>query len=564
MYHTVWIPKWKAYLYTLIQRYRLYKWLNYNWVKLNFNRKEIVLLRSMFKNYVKKGVIRKARVYKYEALVKSVLVDNISIATKDEIELAMRLTWVNHIKTKELIMELAQIKEFGKEVGLKPLAMGKMDEDTLIIEVLKNVDPSAEYSQEFIAWYEAVPDEYFDAAETVDVNPVAAETEVDASAPAGDDFSELIEVINELTSVDDLKAICVDEDYGYLFESVNVNRYRIAKTLKAAMLEAIETAGTGAASGEVEVDDAMKKDMIEIINGITTEDEIIEFVSDEAVEAIFTDKLVIGDSIDIDELKTQMLALLGVEETAPEPEKPMTLAERMAAKRAETATAKAPATDGMVIEFDPNSFDIEAVYASSEALGIPQLRKFAKELGITAPAGSTKVDILAMVADKLTEMAEGGTATAESTAEAEVTITKSIVNDAIAADDKDTLQSMCEAFDIKLNALQKKSTNLMGKKLLEVVPDDAPANRDAKPTGKLSLKDRLKAKEGAGPDTNAPTAETQSIYQTIEEMVLAGSSEADITAAVKPYYAEKGKSLLFVKKRVKMMIEIVKGDNDLK
>lgn len=49
----------------------------------------------------------------------------------------------------------------------------------------------------------------------------------------------------------------------------------------------------------------------------------------------------------------------------------------------------------------------------------------------------------------------------------------------------------------------------------------------------------------------------------MEELVLDGKSEDAIVKAVSPYYKEKGKSILFIKKRVKSMIAIIKIDNDM-
>jgi hypothetical protein len=49
----------------------------------------------------------------------------------------------------------------------------------------------------------------------------------------------------------------------------------------------------------------------------------------------------------------------------------------------------------------------------------------------------------------------------------------------------------------------------------------------------------------------------------MEEMVLNGKAEDAIVKAVSPFYKEKGKSILFIKKRVKTMIPIIKLDNDM-
>lgn len=536
------IPLWKAYLYTLIQRIRLYKRLNSNSVNLNLNRKEVVLLNKVFRENLSKGVIRKPKAFRYDALLQSILIDNIASATEDEVNLAFKLLWISTIKPKELIMEIKALKAFGKEVGIKPLVMAKMDEDALILEILKNIDPQTEYSQEFVAWYEEVPDKYFDLADGGTVGEAA-----------GDDFGELIEAIQETDKLDELKEIAGDDDFKHLFESLQLGRYKAVKSLQKAMLECLTTSPAEAedAAEADELDAETKAVMVEAIQAIETEDELIEFISDEDVEAFFQDKLDIGDEIDVEGLKAQMLEVLGVEEEKEEA-KPMTLKERMAAKKAEKEKASKPAAgkkaDANAIEFDPEAFDADEVYAQAEALGLPQLRKFAKNIGITAPAGTKKDELMDMVANRLVELAEGGGGESGT-----VTINKALVEDTIAADDKDTLIAMCEEMGIKLNAIQKKSSKVMGNKLLEVVPD-APQDDSKATTGKRTLKTTAK---------DAPASESQSIYQTIEQMVLEENAEPEIIKAVKDWYSEKGHSLIRIKQRVKAMVAIVKGDYGL-
>ena len=539
------IPLWKAYLYTLIQRIRLYKRLNTNRVNLNLNRKEVVLLSKIIRKNLSKEVMRKPKAFKYDAMLQSVLVDNIASSTEEEVKLAFKLLWINQLNVKELIMEIKKIKEFGKMVGLKPLVMAKMDEDTLIVEILKNIDPQKEYDQEFVAWYESLNDKYFDMAD----GGSAGEAEA-----AGDDFAELIEAIQETEKLDELKEIAGDDDFKHLFESLQLGRYKSVKSLQKAMVDCLTTAPAeaGGEAEEDELDAETKEAMVEAIQSIENEDELIEFISDEDVEAYFQDKLEIGDEIDVDGLKAQMLSILGVEEK--EEKKPMTLKERMAAKKAEkeAAAGGGESTEAMEVEFDPNAFDADEVYAAAEALGLPKLRKFAKQIGVTAPAGSKKDDILELVANQLVEMAEGGgEAAGEETGE--VAINKALVQNTIDADDKDTLIAMCEEMGIKLNAIQKKSSKLMGQKLLEVVPD-APQDDSKAATGKRTLKT----------GKSEPANEAQSVYQTIEQMVLNKDSEADIVKAVTPWYKEKGQTLIRIKQRVKAMIEIVQGDYGMK
>lgn len=552
------LPRWKAYLYTLLRRIRYYKWLNQSWVKLGIIGNETYLLNSMFKKYVEKGVMRKPKAYWYDQLIQSVLVENISIAEKEELELAMRLQWIKHINVKEITMEMKQLKSFGKEVGLKPLSIGKMKEEDLIIEIVKNINPQSDYSQEFVAWYDSLDDKYFDKAETEDIDG-STDNIIDVDIDANE-IDDLKQALNEITKVADLREFLNDDEYAHYFSAVDGSKYRIAKTLKKAMIDALDALltdeGESDKVSDIVVDDETKAILIETIQTIETEDELIEFISDEDVEAIFADALNIEDEIEVNDIKEQMLTLLGFE--AEKKDKPMTLKEKLAAKAAKTSSKTTTSNaDEMVIDFDTESFDLNEVYAETEQLGIPQLRKFAKQLEITVPAGSKKVDILEMVADRLTEMAEGGAGATESTSEEEVEITQSIINDAIEADDKEALIEMCNAMGIKISALQKRSTKIMGDKLLEVAPEDEPEKRD-KPTKRQSLSSKLKSKS-----KSAPTSETRSIYQQIEEMVLAGEEESTIVNTVKPLYKALGKTLIHCRKSVKQMVEVVKADNDI-
>lgn len=569
------IPRWKAYLYTLLQRYRLFKWLNAGWIKLDLNREEIVLLRNMFNKYLPKGVMRKVRTVRYERLIKEVLVRHVTIAGRQEIELAMKLTWVQHIKSEELIMEMKQIKEFGKEVGLKAMQMAKMDETALITAILKAVNPHSKYSREFVEWYNDMPDNYFDDAETIDAtgggNGNAASSDIEAMlAELNTNLDEMTDTIDSMTKIGELREFIADDDFSILFQSVDASQHKSAKALKDAMLNALQNPGANGDSAnpadaleDLGIDEETITEMVAMINDIETDEQLLDFVSDETVEAVFDGKLDIGDSIDVESVKEQMLEILGVEPEQEE-EKPMGLKERLAAKKAAAnksairpkSKPAATSDDDYVIPFDPNAFDPNEVYAGAEGLAIPKLRKFAKQLKITAGPGSNKETILELIANRLMEMAEGAGEVTESIDTDEVTVTKSMVNDAVGADDKETLIAMCEQLGITLNALQKKSSKLMGTKLIEVVPDDAPATRNAKPAGKTTLANRMKNK-----DTSAAVAETKSMYQLVEEMVLAGETEKAITDAIKPILTEKGKTLLYIKKRVKQLIEIITEDN---
>jgi hypothetical protein len=177
------------------------------------------------------------------------------------------------------------------------------------------------------------------------------------------------------------------------------------------------------------------------------------------------------------------------------------------------------------------------------------LRKFAKFIGLTIGIGKKKDEILDLVANKIAETVEG---VGESTDQDSVTITAELINDAAKGKDRESLVEMCDQLEIKLNALQKKSVPGMQKKLLAEITIGKEATKETttvKQRGKLSAK--------------TPAADAQSVYAIMEQLVVAGKSEDAVVKAVSPIYKEKGKSIIFIKKRVQTMFKIIKTDNDM-
>ena len=209
------LPRWKVYLYTLQQRIRLYKLINSNRYRWKLSRAEILLLRQTLKKYVPREVIRKPKTFGYQSLLQNVLIDNVTVATKAEIELVQKLLIVNKLNVEELIMEMKELKVFAKEVGIKDAEVKKMDEDTLVREIITRVEPQQEYSKELVAFYNDLDDEYFDEAEATEQTTVSAEQ----SNPNGEiSIAEIIEGIKEFTKVKELKEILADGDIGPMFE----------------------------------------------------------------------------------------------------------------------------------------------------------------------------------------------------------------------------------------------------------------------------------------------------------------------------------------------------------
>ena len=539
------LPKWKVYLYTLQQRIRLYKLINSNRYRWKLSRAEILLLRQTLKKYVPKEVIRKPKAFGYQSLLQNVLIDNITVATVEEIELVQKLLIVNKLNLEELIMEMKELKVFAKEVGIKDAEVKKMDEDTLVREIITRVEPQQEYSKELVAFYNDLPDKYFDDAEAVEQTTVDA-TESNSNGEIS--IAEIIEGIKEFTKVTELKEILADNDIGSMFEGFDPSPYKLAPKLKKAMIDFLENP-----PAIDETNGNATDEIIEAVMELESEEDIVA-AYEELKETHFSE-IDLESIEEIDQLKDAMLSVLGYEEEKKEPEKKKSLLGLIKDKKKETG-GKAKLTT----KKDENEFDwfdpegnIEEQYAKVEELGFAKAKSFAKQaLGLTLKVGLKKDEIFDAIATKMAEMAEGGTA--ESTDDTGVELTPELVADAVKAKDKEALVAICEQLGIKLNPLQKKSVGGMEKRILEKLEEAKPKKEKV-----VSKGTQTKLKLG----TKEEVSEEKSVYQLMEEMVLDGKSEDAITKAVSPYYKEKGKSILFIKKRVKSMIAIIKIDNDM-
>lgn len=538
------LPQWKIYLYTLQQRIRLYKAINSNRYRWNLSRAEILLLRQTQKKYVSREVMRKPKAFGYQALLQNVLIDNVTVATKEEIELVQKLLIVNKLKLEELIMEMKDLKKFAKEVGIKDADVKKMDENTLVKEIITKVEPQQEYSKELVAFYNDLPDNFFDEAEATTSNVKTSEAESNGAYSV----DELVEAIGEFTKVAELKEILTDDDVAVMFEGFDPSAYKLAPKLKKAMIEFLQNPPAEKGNGDNE-------EIVAAVLELESEEDLVA-AFEELQETHFANIDVEGVESS-DQLKLAMLDALGYKPEQPEEKKPMTLLDKIKQKKEAAAgggkaklTAKPNGDD--FDWFDPEG-DMEAMYAEVEKVkGIAKLKSFAKrKLGLSLKVGTKKDEVLDAIATAMQELAEGGTA--ESTTEGETELSIELVNDAVKSKDKEALVAMCEQLEIKLNALQKKSIGGMEKKLKEQLGETKAKITPKGTQTKLKL----------GTKKEEKVSEEKSVYQMMEELVLDGKAESVVTKAVTPYYKEKGKSILFIKRRVATMIKIIKIDNDI-
>ena len=505
--------------------------------------------------YLTKGGIKLLKADRYDQLIDQVLGKRMVVADPKEIELANRLLIVKKINVRRLQMEIKQLKEFGKEVGLKLAQMNKMEEEPLILEIIRNVEPKVQYSKELVSWYNELDDTLFDQAEAES----GAAATADASNEGGVSIVDVIEVINGYKKKAELLEIIEDNDVAPLFKGFDATPYKLPTQLKKAMIDHLETPPETVTKEVEDAGEDKTAEILELINECENEDQLVEVYSE--YQTIFEDMEVPDD---VDEAVLQEMMIAHVNSKAPAAEtavdKPMSLQERLAAKKAKDAEAASGKANGKAEKEKPDfswwtpeadDFDANAAFAVVEEMKMTLLRQFAKHIGLSIGIGKKKDEILDIVANKIAEFGEGVTG---STGTGEVQITEELINDAAKGKDKEALVEMCDQLGIKLNALQKKSVPGMKAKLIEAIADQKSGATET-----TTVKDRTKLsakKEDAAPAD-------QSIYSVMETMVLASKSEDAIVKKVSPLYKEKGKSIIFIKKRVTTMIQIIKIDNDL-
>jgi len=494
------LPIWKVYLYNLLYRFRRFKWINTGMLEFGMTNKEKGLLHGMLHKYLRKEVMRQVKAVQYYELVSLVLGSKIAIATKEEIQLANKLFISYKINTKELIMEMKQLKKFAEEVGLTAKAIKGMEEDELILEIVKNLDADTTYSDDFIAWYDELPEEMFDEADAIDEEKPKGkgkkEKEVEKEEEEENDFSELIGAIEECTEIDELVEIAQDEDFEEIFAEVDTDT-KLVKKLKKAMLKAIEDYEPEVEEEKPEVKEKGKKEepiKEEKKRGRPAKEK-------EEVEEVELD----------DEAKEELV----------------------------TAINEADSTE-----------DLKEV-ADSVKEDYPELFK-----GIAFRSGRGKSpyreleEVQAEMLEKLG--AEVEEKEEEEETETELEITAESVNDAVEADDKETLVAMCEQLEIELKPLMKRSAKKMAEKIVEKLPKEKPGKRGLKGKDKKEKVEEVAEEKG----------EKQSVFALVEQMVNDGAKEKDIVAACEPILAERGKKKLFVAKFVKSLIAIVESLED--
>lgn len=473
--------------------------------------------------YLERRITGEHKYIVYKELLKAVLIDNILIADEAEIKMCYKILPVIQKIGENIMTEMKELRKFAKEVGISPIESGKIkNEKELTKLIIRSIDQSKDYTQEFVEWYDSVDEEEMNAADAID------ESNDESNDESG--LGELIDLIKETSKKEDLLEIANDEDYEEIFG--NIKKVGLAPKIKKAMLEAIEDYKNNMSEDEdedTEEIEVTEENLEEVINGLETDEDVEAFMSTEIGEELF--KEIEFDDEDIDTLKAMLLEAAGIEVKKP---KANAKVKKEKKEKKEKKTNKKAKAD---FEFDPDNIDVGECMEHFNNLKYVHQKSFAKEIGLKVPLG-TKADELAnMVQEHLHSLA-GVEESTEATEDIE--ITPDMVEEALAEEDTETLIEIAEHLNIKLTALTKRSAKKMADTILEVI-------------GNGDTDDSTDEEE----KSDAPIT----VYATIEQMFLNGTREVnDIYPVIKDMYKELGVSPLKAKKRVEAIIQLMSED----
>jgi hypothetical protein len=513
------LPKWKAYLYDLKERVRIFKRINLRkWVP-GFNVKpgDVMIIKNCLKKFGKGEVVNKRRAFIYKEYV-DVVEKNQSRVTQNEFELAVRISRIKKLNLGELIMELSELKTFAKEVGMGISDYKGLDEDELTLAIIRLVDPKKKkYSSEFVAWYEDLDEDLFnedaDAKKKSKGKKTKAkdEDENDEDNEVEFDAKEVIDAIENADKVKELHEIV--EAFPNVFSS-KLLKVKDMEELQEKMMEVIEEMdeekeNKGKKEKKTEkkkgLDKAETKEMIKLIQECDDASDLKALIKE--YDNIFGDIETRGKAT-LEKLQKKMLEALGVEVEDDDDEKPKTKAK---AKKKES--------------------DLEE---ELNEMGFMDLKKYAKEAGVKVPPGTNKEKTIAMIL----EAAEEG-----DDEDKEIELNPSIVKTLVKEKDLESLQAAAKEMGIALKALEKRSCKAIGEKLIEA----------------LSEKPKASKKEKLG---GSKKKEKVSVWETVKEMVEEGISGLKIKKAIAEILVEMGIDEDEAANKAKVLIEIAKAESE--
>ena len=497
--NTVFLPAWKAYLYSLLRRYKMYKRINMGLTGFGLVPQEASFLRDCLNKYLTKEERRYVKAVQYDLLYKRTI--DKELTTQKEYNLISKLNVIKLINLEDLIMELKQLKAFAKEVGLKAADIKGMDEEELIITIMRNVDPDGEYTEEFVEWYEELDDEYYDQADAIEEEK--EEDEIDAE--------ELINEINDCKKMKDLEEVL--EEYG--IEDFDLDDYSSVVKAKKALIQFIEEMAE-----EEEEDEPEEEVKPEPKKGKGKAKQVKEEEPEEEEEVEVTaDNLVdmINECTETKELKEL------AEEIEDNP---------FASIKWREGRGRSPFRDVDEVKKEMLSIISDAVEEDEPEEEVkPEPKK----------RGRKKAAVKEEEPEEEVETEE-------------IEVTEEMVDLAIKEKDTETLTAICEQLDIKLNSFEKVVARTMGRKIKEQL--ELQSDVKGRPAKKKEPVDTEEPTKQQQSDKVTP-------YMIVVDGVLNGKSDDYIIKQVTPLWKSRGKSARQIKQWVQQLAVIVEIDYDI-
>ena len=466
---------------------------------------DTLIIKHCLINFGKGGVLNKQRAFIYNEFVNTVE-ENQSRVTEKEYELAVRLSRIKKLKLETIMSEVAELKKFGKEVGLGFSDMKGLDEDELIQAIIAKVDPKKQkYSKEFVEWYESLDEDLFEdngkkkskkEEEEFDVDDIK---DVIENADKVKELHEVIETYPDQFNQKWLKIKDMEELQEKMMEVVEEYEEEKGKSKKK------EKDKKKGKEESVELSKKEKKELVELIQETDDKDDLKSIIKE--YPSIFEEIELRGKST-AETLQKKMLACLGVEvEEEDDDEKP---------KKKDKKKSK--------------ESDLEE---ELNEMGFIELKKYAKKAGVSVKPGTNKADTIAMIL----EAAEGGSK--KKSKKEEIEINPSMVKSLVKEKDLDALQEAAKEMDIKLSALEKRSCKAIGEKLIEALSE---ADDDEKP----KKKDKKKSKE--------------SVWSKVRELVEEGEKPKKIKKVIAEMLEELGIEEDEAEEKAAVLIEIAQAE----
>lgn len=503
------LPIWKAYLYDLRERIRIFKRINLRkWVPGFYVKPgDVLIIKHLLINFGKGGVLSRQRAFVYNEYVKTVE-ENQSRVSQKEYELAVRISRIKKLKLETIMAEMSELKKFGKEVGLGFADMKGLDEDELIRAIVQKVDPKKQkYSKEFVEWYEDLDeDEYFEDNGKKDKKGKKEEEEFDV-----DEIKDVIENADKIKELHE-----VIENFPDQFNQKWL-KIKDMEELQEKMMEVVEEYEEEKGKGKKEKKDKKKgkeesaelskkekKELIELIQETDDKDDLKGIIKE---YPIFEEIELRGKS-SVETLQKKMLACLGVEVEEDDDEE----------KKDKKKNKKSSDSD---LEEELND------------MGFIELKKYAKKNGVSVPPGTTKKDTIAMIL----EAAEGG---GKKKKEKEIEINPSMIKGLVKEKDLESLQEAAKEMNIKLSALEKRNCKAIGEKLIEALSEDD--DEDEKKSKKKGKKEKT------------------SVWAKVKEMLEDGEKPKKIKKAIAEMLVEMGIDEDEAEDKAAVLVEVAEAE----